>query len=153
MKNLTDFVFFQSPNISYNNPVINVFLKPDYLDINEVIKDKDVYMLTSGEVEDVTLIAENVMQGFGLNFERSYCSKAYYDYYRYLDLLERELSKKMMHFGIVFAKNEYGKNLVLKAQNQHYFRFKNIEITTKNVLLKNTKKGLPLFQNYYKKIF
>lgn len=55
--------------------------------------------------------------------------------------LERELSKKMMHFGIVFAKNEYGKNLVLKAQNQHYFRFKNIEITTKNVLLKNTKKG------------
>ena len=90
---LTDFVFFQSPNISYNNPVINVFLKPDYLDINEVIKDKDVYMLISGEVEDVTLIAENVIQGFGLNFERSYCSKAYYDYYRYLDLLERELSK------------------------------------------------------------
>ena len=41
----------------------------------------------------------------------------------------------------VRTKNEYGKNLVLKAQNQHYFRFKNIEITTKNVLLKNTKKG------------
>ena len=46
----------------------------------------------------------------------------------------------MMHFGIVFAKNEYGKNLVLKAQIQQYFKFKNIEIKTKNVLLKATKK-------------
>ena len=54
--------------------------------------------------------------------------------------LESKLSRQMMHFGVVFAKNEYGKNLVLKAQIQQYFKFKNIEIKTKNVLLKATKK-------------
>ena len=55
-------------------------------------------------------------------------------------ILEKEMSKRMGKFGIVFAKNESGKDIVLKAQIQHYIKFKKVNIETKNELLL-TKKG------------
>ena len=60
---------------------------------------------------DVVSVAENATQGFGLNFERSVCSKAYYDYYRYLDLLAKE-SRKTKDEGKDLSKiSMYQKNI------------------------------------------
>lgn len=102
-----DFIFTKSSNMYYNNPVINVYLKPNklikskeqnskkysYILEDDLESNKETYILKQGGSEDVTDNAENEIQAFGLNFERSYCSKAYYDYYKYLDLLERENQK------------------------------------------------------------
>ena len=43
-------------------------------------------------------------------------------------------------FNIVFAKNEYGKNVVLRAEQIYYLKYGKISIDTKNVLLLNKRK-------------
>ena len=49
-------------------------------------------------------------------------------------IFEKELAKTMGGFSIVFAKNETGKNIVIKAKKVYNFRYKNTEIKTKNIL-------------------
>ena len=44
-------------------------------------------------------------------------------------------------FCVIFAKNEYGKNVVLNAEKVFYFKYGNVKISTKNVMLAKKKKG------------
>lgn len=55
-------------------------------------------------------------------------------------ILERELAKKLGHFQILFAKNEFGKNEVIKAQQLYYLKYHNVEISTKNILLEKRRR-------------
>ncbi len=55
-------------------------------------------------------------------------------------IFEKELAKTMGNFAILFAKSETGKNIVLKAEKIYYIKYRKISITTKNILLDNTKK-------------
>lgn len=48
-------------------------------------EDKDKYIKDFGKSD---------IQGYGINLTRSYCSKLYYDYYEYLDSLEKERKGK-----------------------------------------------------------
>ena len=43
-------------------------------------------------------------------------------------------------FCVIFAKNEYGKNVVLNAEKLFYFKYGNVKIDTKNVMLTNNRK-------------
>ncbi len=54
----------------------------------------------------------------------------------------KELAKAMGSFGIIFAKNEVGKNIVLKAEKIYYIKYRNVKITTKNVLLVDKHGGM-----------
>ena len=56
-----------------------------------------------------------------------------------VEILVKHLKWKIGRLGIVFAKNEYGKDVVLRAQLQQYIKFKRVKITTKNILLLNKK--------------
>lgn len=56
-------------------------------------------------------------------------------------ILEKELAKKIGHFQIIFAKNEVGKNEVIKAQQLYYIKYRKVEITTKNILLATKRKN------------
>ena len=44
-------------------------------------------------------------------------------------------------FCVIFAKNEYGKNVVLNAEKVFCFKYGNVKIQTKNVMLVKKKKG------------
>lgn len=76
-----DLVLAESPDINYNRPYINskIVDKKKKVDYKLRQNDKDYNILDFGENKDL---------GFGLNFTRSYCSKLYYDYYKYVDQLE-----------------------------------------------------------------
>lgn len=96
MPSLKDsFVMFPSYNMNFLNPVINVYLKPSGLAIEDVIENKGTYALYSLGTDslDIEDVGENKIQSFGLNFKRSYCSKVTYDYYNYKKLLKEELNK------------------------------------------------------------
>lgn len=94
----------------YNTPYINVFLRPndpskDYYEyiVNDARED---YIMLENDINNIIEIdssfektpvgdrvakrAYSEKQGFGLNFERSYCSQMYFDYYTSLDTLQRE---------------------------------------------------------------
>lgn len=43
-------------------------------------------------------------------------------------------------FCVIFAKNEYGKNVVLNAEKLFYFKYGNVKIDTKNVMLTKNRK-------------
>lgn len=75
-------VLAESPNINYNRPYINSKItdKNRRVDYKLRQNDKDYNIMDFGENRDL---------GFGLNFTRSYCSKLYYDYYKYVDQLEK----------------------------------------------------------------
>ena len=91
------FIMFPSYNMNFLNPVINVYLKPKYVsDISTIVGNNHEYYVLKEDInsisttKDITLFGENKIQSFGLNFERSYCSKAIYDYYNYSRLLKQE---------------------------------------------------------------
>ena len=111
MPSLRDsFVMFPSYNMDFLNPVINVYLKSKNRDFNSVILNKEAYALKNLEdgSYDVKNIGENEAQAFGLNFERSYCSKAYYDYYNYMKLLKEERAKDSPNKSLI---SMYTKNI------------------------------------------
>lgn len=111
MPSLRDsFVMFPSYNMDFLNPVINVYLKSKSLNFNDIILNKEAYALQSVEdgSYDVKNIGENKIQAFGLNFERSYCSKAYYDYYNYMKLLKEERAKEVPNKSLI---SMYTKNI------------------------------------------
>ena len=45
------------------------------------------------------------------------------------------MSKLIGKIGIIFTKNESGKRAVFRSQILHHYRFKNITIDTKNIML------------------
>lgn len=51
-------------------------------------------------------------------------------------IFEKELAKIMGGFAIIFAKNEAGRNIVLRAQKIYSIKYHQIDIKTKNILLK-----------------
>lgn len=55
-------------------------------------------------------------------------------------ILHKELQKYFGLIAIIFAKSESGKERVLKAHKLYYFKYRNVEIDTKNVLILNKKK-------------
>ena len=50
-------------------------------------------------------------------------------------ILAKQMKLRMGLFDLVFAKNENRKNEVLRASKLYYFKYKKVEIDTKNILL------------------
>ena len=49
--------------------------------------------------------------------------------------MSNQMQLRMGVFSLIFAKNESGKNEVLKASKIYYFKYRKVEIETKNILL------------------
>ncbi len=75
-------VLAESPDINYNRPYINS-------KITDKNSGTDYKLMQSDGSDDIMDFGESRDLGFGLNFTRSYCSKLYYDYYKYVDQLEK----------------------------------------------------------------
>ena len=50
-------------------------------------------------------------------------------------LFTKCLVRKIGAFSIIFGKNDAGKNKVIKASKLYYFKYKKVDIETKNILL------------------
>ena len=120
-----------------------------YKDFNTV----SIYLKNASTYEQ-NLFSDNIMQMFGeINQPRYLLVKPanilFSEYYvvpdafkknkELVEILQRKLRWKIGKFGIVFAKNEYGKDVVLKAQIQQYLKYKKVKISNKNILILNPK--------------
>lgn len=98
-------------SVFYNTPYINVYIKPNNPyqtnDFNFIKKNSSNYIMKENDLSNIIEIDSNFehniegignrvvsrafseIQNFGLNFERSYCSQLYYDYYTSLDTVKR----------------------------------------------------------------
>jgi hypothetical protein len=96
---LNNLIMKPDPGMTYLKPIINVYLRPDKSDGSlysyEEVSDeaiKNSYIMKQGDREDIDSFGSNKIQGYGLNFSRSYCSKAYYDYYLSIHEMEKQKS-------------------------------------------------------------
>jgi hypothetical protein len=90
--NFSDFIFKPDKNMAYNRAFINVYLGPKNISSENIMDEKNAkyYSLREGDKSYVENFGENKILGYGLNFSHSYCSKAYHDYYLYLDQIAKE---------------------------------------------------------------
>ncbi|MDR1495278.1 MAG: hypothetical protein LBI29_04590, partial [Rickettsiales bacterium] len=86
---LKEFILKPDEGITYKKSFINVYIRPAGKTYNE-LKGNVAYEFRKGDSIQIEDKGENTIQGFGLNFTRSYCSKIYRDYYIYLDQIARE---------------------------------------------------------------
>lgn len=77
-----DLILAESPKINYKRPYINS-------KITDKNSGADYKLMQNDGSDDIMDFGESRDLGFGLNFTRSYCSKLYYDYYKYVDQLEK----------------------------------------------------------------
>lgn len=73
------------------HPRLEVFIGPDHNMDSEKNSTEGIYRLTQGEEKYIKDFGVSDIQSYGVNIQRSYCSKLYYDYYQYLNEIEVEL--------------------------------------------------------------
>jgi hypothetical protein len=89
--NLNEFILKPDKDMTYRKSLINVFMEPAGKSYGDVTGTAAAaYAFKDGDSSKLEDLGENEVQGFGLNFTRSYCSKIYRDYYIYQDQLVKE---------------------------------------------------------------
>jgi hypothetical protein len=96
---LNNLIIKPDPEITYLKPIINVYLRPNDSNGSPVSYDdvsgetnREYFILKQGDRESIENFGFNKTQGYGLNFSRSHCSRAYYDYYNSIHQLEKQKS-------------------------------------------------------------
>ena len=111
--------------------------------------------LKNATTHEQNLFSNSIKQFFGpvsqprylLCKPKNFIVKEYYvvpDAFKKNKELVTRLSNELIYClgktSIIFAKNDVGKNEVIKASKLYQFKFKNLDITSKNILLKNKRR-------------